>query len=78
MNMKKMNIKIEILWEEMANYMKIMQNIILLILHITCTILFVICAVNATSTIAEILYIINVALWGVCVGIDICQLFYDI
>ena len=58
--------------------MKIMKNIILLILHITCAILFTICAVNETRTIAEILYIINIALCGVCVGMDIYQLIGEI
>lgn len=53
------------------------MKVVILILHIVSVILFGICAVNATNMTAKILYTISVAMWSICVGMDIFQLIDD-
>lgn len=53
------------------------MKVIMLILHIICVILFGIHAVNATNMTAQISYTISVAMWSICIGMDISQLIYD-
>lgn len=54
------------------------MKVVMLILHIACVILFGICAVNATNMTTSILYTISVAMWSICIGMDIHQLIDDI
>ena len=52
------------------------MKITLLILHITCAILFGVAAVTASHPLASSLYTLSAMAWSVCVGMDITQLIY--
>lgn len=54
------------------------MKIVLLVLHIICTVLFGICAVINTNMVAASLYMIASIVWGVNVGIDIVLLIFKL
>lgn len=50
------------------------RDIIILILHIACAIIWAACSIMANIKSQKIMYAVCAALWGICVVLDIVKL----